>query len=175
MTSSERVGDLTYKGKPLTVLGKKLQPGDKAPNFRLAAGRSREVTLADSAGQVRLISVVPALGTRVCDFQTERFNAAAADLGENVLVITVSTDDPETQATWCKAHEADRVQVLSDYQDLNFGNAYGTHIKEMQREQRAVFVVDRRDVITYAEYVPDIAQHPDYEAAIAAAQAAANR
>ncbi|HIP69860.1 MAG TPA: thiol peroxidase [Anaerolineae bacterium] len=173
--TTERVGDLTYKGEPLTVLGDKLQPGDKAPDFRLTADDLREVTLADSAGKVRLISVVPALGTRICDIQTQRFNAEAANLGENVVILTVSTDEPDAQAEWCGTHDADRVQVLSDYQDLNFGDAWGTHVKEMQREQRAIFVVDAADVITYVEYVPEISQHPDYEAAITAVQAAANQ
>ncbi len=171
----ERAGDVTYKGRPLTVLGKRLQPGDKAPGFRLVTPDSQEVTLADSAGKVRLISVVPALGTRVCDIQTQRFNAEAANLGENVVILTVSTDEPSVQAEWCGTHDADQVQVLSDYRDLNFGNAYGTHVKEMQREQRSIFVVDAADVITYVEYVPEISQHPDYEAAITAVQAAANQ
>lgn len=172
---TERFGDVTAKGLPLTVLGDKVQVGDKAPDFRLVADDLREVTLADSAGKVRLISVVPALGTRICDIQTQRFNTEAASLGENVVILTVSADEPDVQAEWCGAHDADQVQVLSDSQDMNFGNAYGTHVKEIRREQRSIFVVDAADVVTYVEYVPEISQHPDYEAAITAVQAAASQ
>lgn len=137
-------------------------------NFKLVANDLNEVTLADSAGMARLISVVPALETSICDAQTRRFNEEAASLGDKVVVLTVSADTPDVQKQWCGASGVDQVQVLSDHSDLNFGNAYGTHVAEMRREQRSIFVVDETDTIRYVEYVPEIAQHPDYEAALTA-------
>jgi thiol peroxidase len=166
--SMERVGGVTFKGKPMTVIGSLLKPGDKAPGFRLVANDLSEVTLADSAGKVRLISVVPSLDTSICDLQTRRLNQEAAGFGQDVVVLTVSVDLPYAQRRWCGAAGVDRVQTLSDHRDMSFGDAYGTHIKELRLEQRAIFVVDREGVIRYAEYVPEVAQHPDYDAALAA-------
>jgi thiol peroxidase len=164
----ERPGAVTHKGKLRTVIGPILRPGDKAPSFRLHANDFSEVTLADSAGKVRLISVVPSLDTGICDAQTRRFNQEAAGFGDGVVVLTVSTDLPYAQRRWCGATGVERVQTLSDHMDMNFGDAYGTHVKETRLEQRAIFIVDRADVIRYVEYVPEISQHPDYESALAA-------
>ena len=166
--ATERVGGVTQKGKPMTVIGALLKPGDKAPDFRLLANDLSEVTLADSAGKVRLISVVPSLDTSICDLQTRRFNQEAAGFGPDVVVLTVSVDLPFAQKRWCGAAGVERVQTLSDHRDMNFGDAYGTHIKELRLEQRSIFVVDRAGVIRYVEYVPETAQHPDYEGALAA-------
>ncbi|MGQ9501825.1 MAG: thiol peroxidase [Anaerolineae bacterium] len=166
--TTERVGGVTFKGQPLTVNGPQLKPGDRAPDFRLLDNDLNEVILADSAGKVRLISVVPSLDTGICDLQTRRFNAEAANFGPDVVVLTVSVDLPFAQKRWCGAAGVDRVQTLSDHRDMNFGDAYGTHIKELRLEQRAVFVVDRAGIIRYAEYVPEVAQHPNYDAALAA-------
>lgn len=168
----ERVGDFIFRGKPLTVLGTQLKVGDKAPDFRLLANDLSVVTLKESAGKVRLISVVPSLDTSVCDAQTRRFNQEATDLGANVVVLTVSVDLPAAQKRWCGAAGVDRVITLSDHFDMNFGLAYGTYVKELRQEQRAVFVVDANDRVTYVEYVREIGQQPDYDAALAAVRAA---
>ena len=170
--ATERFGDVTLKGEKLTVRGNVLQPGDKAPAFTLTANDFSSVSLQDSAGKVRLISVVPSLFTGICDAQTRRFNEEAASLGENVTVLTVSVDFPTAQRQWCGAAGIDRVQTLSDHKDMNFGDAYGTHVVEIRWEQRAIFVVDSDDTIRYVEYVPEIAQHPDYEAALTAVRQA---
>lgn len=166
--TTERFGDVTFLGEKQTVRGDVLQIGSKAPNFSLLAGDLSKVTLQDSAGKIRLISVVPSLDTGICDVQTRRFNEEAAALGDQVAIITVSVDLPTAQTRWCAAAGVDRVQVLSDHRDMNFGDAYGTHIAEMRQEQRAIFVVDKEDTVCYVEYVPEIAQHPDYEAALTA-------
>ncbi|MEW5957307.1 MAG: thiol peroxidase [Chloroflexota bacterium] len=169
----ERVGDVTHKGKPLTVIGQKLQVGDKAPSFALSNElfSTGTVSSAAGAGKVRLINVVPSLNTGICDAQTRRFNEEIAKYGDNVVAYTVSVDLPAAQKNWCAAAGVDRMQMLSDYRDMSFGAAYGTYIKELRLEQRAVFVVDRADMVRYVEYVPEIAQHPDYEAALAALKA----
>ncbi len=164
----ERPNAVIQGGKPRTVIGPVLKPGDKAPNFKLSANDFSEVTLADSAGKVRLICTVPSLDTNVCDLETRRFNQEAVNFGNDIVVLTVSTDLPYAQKRWCGAAGVDRVQTLSDHFDMNFGDAYGTHIKETRLEQRAIFVVDRGGVIRYVEYVPNTSLHPNYDAALAA-------
>ena len=166
--TTDRFGAVTLKGTPQTVRGNQLKVGDKAPNFTLDANDFTPVTLDDSAGKVRLISVVPSLYTGICDAQTRRFNEEAASLGDDIVILTVSVDFPPSQRQWCGAAGVDKVQTLSDHKDMNFGDAYGTHIVENRWEQRSIFVVDSDDVVRYVEYVPEIAQHPDYEAALTA-------
>ncbi len=168
----DRFGAVTLAGNSLTVRGPVLQPGDPAPNFRLTAGDWRPVTLGDSAGMVRLISVVGSLETDICDAQTRRFNEEASALGDEVMILTVSADLPFTLNRWCGAAGVDRVLALSDHMAMSFGDAYGTHIVESRTEQRSIFVVDRENTVSYVEYVPDIDLHPDYEAALTAVRQA---
>ncbi len=170
MSLTERKDELTFKNEPVTLLGDKVKVGDKAPNFELTANDLSRVTLADSAGKVRLISVVPSLDTGVCDAQTRRFNEEGSKLGDKVLIYTISTDLPFAQKRWCGAAGIERVQTLSDHLNMSFGNGYGTHIKELRLEQRSVFVIDANDVVRYVEYVPIFGQHPNYEAALGALQ-----
>jgi thiol peroxidase len=166
----ERPGDVTRKGNPLTVIGPKLKVGDSAPDFKLANDlfSTAAVTLADTGNKIRLINVVPSLNTRICDAQTRRFNEEVAQYGSKVAAYTVSVDLPVAQQNWCSAAGIDNMQMLSDYRDMSFGSAYGTYIKEVRVEQRAVFIIDENGTIRYVEYVPEISQHPDYEAALAA-------
>ena len=169
---TERPGDVTHKGRPLTVLGNKLKVGDKAPDFEVVTNlfSPEIVTLADSAGKIRLISVVPSLDTGTCDAQTRRFNEEISKFGDNVIGYTISVDLPPAQKRWCGNAGVERIQTLSDYRSMSFGDAYGTHIKEIRAEQRAVFIVDANDTLRYIEYVPEISQHPNYEAALVALQ-----
>ena len=107
-----------------------------------------------------------------CDAQTRRFNEEAAKLGD-VQVLTVSMDLPFAQARWCGAAGVDKVTMISDFKDRDFGNKYGVLIKELGLLARAVFVVDKNDNVTHAEYVKEVASHPDYDATLAAARKAA--
>lgn len=168
----ERTGALTHKHRQLTLLGETVAVGEPAPDAELRALDQSEAFLHDYAGKVRLISVVPALDTYICDLQTKRFNEEAANLDDDVVVMTISAEHPYNQRRWCGATGVERLVVLSDHMDMSFGRAYGTWIKEYRLNQRAVFVVGRDGVLTHVEYVPEIAQHPDYEAALAAARAA---
>ena len=162
---------VTFAGNPVTLLGNQLQVGEKAPNFTVLSNDLSEVTLNDSKGYVRLISVVPSIDTGVCDAQTRRFNEEAAKL-DNVKVLTVSVDLPFAQSRWCGSNGIENVQTLSDHRDLSFGEAFGVAIKELRLLARAVFVVDSNDVVTYGEYVNEVTEHPNYEAAIEAVKAA---
>ncbi|WLR50219.1 thiol peroxidase [Bacillus tianshenii] len=165
------MANVTFKGNPVTLLGNEVNVGDKAPNFTVLANDLSEVTLDDTKGQVRLISVVPSLDTGVCDAQTRRFNEEADKLG-NVKVLTVSVDLPFAQKRWCGANGIENVQTLSDHRDLSFGEAYGVAIQELRLLTRAVFVVNSNDEVTYVEYVKEATDHPDYDSALEAAKKA---
>jgi thiol peroxidase len=162
---------VTFKEKPVTLLGNQLKAGDQAPEFRVLANDMSEVTLADTKGSVRLIAAVPSVDTGVCDAEVRRFNEEASKLG-NVKVLTVSVDLPFAQKRWCAAAGIENVQTLSDHRDLSFGKAYGVAIEELRLLARSVFVIDSNDKITYAEYVDEVTSHPNYEAALEAAKAA---
>lgn len=162
---------ITFKDKPITLIGKEVKVGDYAPDFTVLANDLIPVTLNDSKGKVRLISVVPSLDTGVCDAQTRRFNEAAAELGDNVVILTVSVDLPFAQKRWCGANGIEAVQTLSDHRDVSFGDAYGVHIQELRLLARSIFVVDPEGKVTYVEYVPESTNHPNYEAAIEAVKA----
>ena len=168
----ERPGATTLKGNPLTLIGPQLKPGDSAPDFTVTDGALKPVGLKDTGSAVRIISVVPSLDTPVCDAQTKKFNEAAAQL-PGVDIITVSMDLPFAQKRWCGAFGVDRVKMLSDHKDASFGAAYGTLIKELRIESRAIFVVDSANRIVHAEYVKEVADFPNYEAALSAARGAA--
>ena len=163
----ERARAFKWGEQEMTVLGPVLKVGDSAPDFTVQANDFSPVKFSDFGGKIRLISVVPSLDTSICDAQTRRFNEEATSLGTDVVVLTISADHPITQKRWCGATGIDRVQVLSDYLEMNFGAAFGTWIKERRLEQRAIFIVDQDGKIAYTEYIPVIGQHPDYEAALA--------
>jgi thiol peroxidase len=156
----------------MTLIGPELKAGDRAPDFSCVDGALKPVRLADTGGRVRIFSVVPSLDTPVCDAQTRRFNEEAARMPD-VDIYTVSMDLPFAQKRWCGAFGIDRVKMLSDHKDASFGAAYGTLIRELRIESRAIFVVDRDNVIRHVEYVPEVGSHPAYEPALAAARAAA--
>ncbi|MEK4426610.1 thiol peroxidase [Solibacillus sp. FSL K6-1523] len=162
---------VTFKNGPITLIGNEVKVGDMAPNFNVLANDLSAVTLNDSEGKIRLFSVVPSLDTGVCDQQTRKFNEAAAELGDNVIIYTVSMDLPFAQKRWCGAAGIDQVVTVSDHRDASFGEAYGVHIKELRLLTRAVFVVDAAGKVAYVEYVPEATDHPNYEAAIEAVNA----
>src|ERR1700730_1328755 len=167
----ERSGATTMKGNPLTLIGPELKPGDNAPDFSLVDTGLKPVTLKDTGNAVRIISVVPSLDTPVCDAQTKRFNEEAAKL-PGVDILTVSMDLPFAQKRWCGAFGVDKVKMLSDHKDGSFGSNYGTLIKELRIESRAIFVLDANNKVRHAEYVKEVADHPNYEAALSAARSA---
>ena len=159
----------TFKGDPLVILGPELEVGDKAPDFELTDNGMGAVTLADTGNGTRIFSVVPSLDTPVCDQQTRRFNEEAAALGD-ITIYTVSADLPFAQGRWCGAAGVDKVKTVSDYKNGNFGEAWGTMIRDWRVSSRAVFVVDGENTIRYVQYVPEVAEHPDYDAVLAAAK-----
>jgi thiol peroxidase len=154
--------------RELAVAGAMLEAGQPAPDFALTANNWQVKSLADYAGKVKLISVVPSLDTRVCATQTRRFNAEASNLSSDTVVLTVSADLPYAQRRWCAAEGIERVETLSDHKNMTFSDAYGVHVTDLRITQRAVFVLDQNDVVRYAEYVHVMGDEPNYEAALEA-------
>ena len=167
---TERAAAITLKGNPMTLVGDALKAGDKAPAFTLKATDMSDKTLKDFAGKVKILSVVPSLDTPASATETRKFNEAAGKLGDNVVVLTVSVDLPMAQKRWCGAAGVNNVVCLSDFKDHSFGKAYGVRIKEIGLLARQVMVIDKNDVIQYVELVPEVAQEPNYDAALAAAK-----
>ena len=163
----ERAGATTLKGNPMTLVGPELKPGDAAPEFSVVDSSLKPVNLSDTGHRMRIFSVVPSLDTPVCDAQTKRFNEEAAKLND-VDIYTVSMDLPFAQKRFCNSFALDNVKMLSDHKDASFGQAYGTLIKELRILSRAIFVVGPDNKLKYVEYVPEVGNFPDYEAALSA-------
>src|SRR5258708_31784612 len=147
---SERKGAATFKGNPLTLIGPEIKVGQTAPDFSVLAGDLSPVTLASSKGKTRLIISVPSLDTPVCDAETRRFNEEAAKMS-GVEVLVISMDLPFAQGRFCQTAGIKNLKTASDHRDASFGKAYGTLIKELRLEARAVFVVDANDTVQYGE------------------------
>jgi len=168
-----RSGAVTFKGNPLTLAGNEVKVGQQAPDFKLHYfdGGMKELKLADLKGKPTMLSVVPSLDTPVCQTQTKTFNQKLGELGDKVNAVTVSLDLPFAQNRFCGAEGIKNIRSASDYQDRNFGNAYGTLIEELKIMSRAVFVLDKNGKVVYAQYVPEVASEPDYDPALKALQA----
>jgi thiol peroxidase len=159
---------ITFHGNPLTLAGNRVKPGDSAPDFEVLANDLSPVRLSDFAGKVCVISVVPSLDTPVCDIQTRTFNAEAAALGDDVVVLTISMDLPFAQQRWCGAAGIENIRTLSDHRNAEFGKAFGVLIDELRLLARAVFIVDANGVIRYKQVVEELTDEPDYDAAMKA-------
>ena len=167
---SERTGVATFQGNPLTLVGPEIKIGDTAPNFTLTANDLSPATLGDYKDKVVIIASVPSLDTPVCDMETRRFNTEAAALGDDVAILAVSMDLPFAQARWCGAAGVEAVQTLSDHKDASFGLGWGALIKELRLLTRAVFVVGKDGKVAYVQYLSEITEEPDYDAALEAAR-----
>jgi thiol peroxidase len=161
----ERLGDVTWEGTPQTAAGKKLKAGDRAPDFELLDPALGPVRLSDFAGRALLLSTVPSLDTPVCDLETRRWNQEAA--GHGIDVLTVSMDLPFALERWRDANGVSQ-PLASAHLAERFGVDYGVLIKEKRLLARAVFLIDAEGRIVHAEYVREVDDHPDYEAALQA-------
>jgi thiol peroxidase len=164
----ERKEEITFQGNPLTLLGSAINVGDTVPDVALLGNDLSPVQLSAYKGKVCVISVVPSLDTPVCDMQTRKFNEEAGNLGENVVILTMSMDLPFAQARWCGAAGVDKVVTLSDHRDAAFGEGFGLLIKELRLLARAVLVVDQEGIIQYSQLVKEVTEEPDYSAVLEA-------
>ncbi len=167
-----RTGAITLKGAPTNLTGRELKVGDTAPDFNLQNNTLKDISLGSSAGKTRVIATVPSLDTPVCHAETKNFNEQAKNLA-NVEVLVVSTDLPFGQKRWCGAEGVENVTTLSAHRSSKFGEDYGVLISGGPFDQclaRAIFVLNPAGTLTHVEYVKEIADHPNYEAALAAAR-----
>lgn len=165
---------VTFLGEnELHLEGRQVSVGDEAPDVELAASLTDSYSLlGDSVGKIRLVSVVPSIDTPVCQTQTRNFNEEAAALDDaQVVVLTVSADLPVAQDRWCAADGIENLKMLSDHKAMAFGQAYGTEVKELRLNHRSVFVIDKKDKVTYVEYLDELTNEPDYAAALEAVKA----
>lgn len=175
----ERFGLMSLGGQPATIIGADVKVGQTAPPFSAQVGAwagmdlwQAVAPLAATAGKVRILAPVPSLDTNTCNIETRRFNEEAAALSDDIVIITISADLPPAQKRWCGAAGVERVRVVSDHMAMEFGERYGTLMKERRWLRRAVFVVDRADRIVYADYMPKTSDEPNYADVLAAARQA---
>jgi len=158
-----REGLITMKGNPLTLVGESLKVGDKAPDFTLVDSDLNEKTLKYFDGKVKILSVTPSLDTPTCDAQVKRFNKEAVNIGKNIVILNVSVDLPFALSRFCSVNNIKNVLTLSDYRGSTFGLSYGVLIKELHLLTRAIFILDKENIIRYIEIVPEVSGHADYE------------
>ena len=171
----KRANAATFKGNPLTLVGPQLKAGDKAPDFACVTQGLEVVSVGKTPAKARLFSVVPSLDTPVCSQQTRKFDESVAALGDKVASYTVSLDLPFAQKRFCGEANVKNMQTLSDVHNQSFGKNYGVLIEGLPIPllARSVFVVDKTGKITYAEYVKEVTDHPNYDAALNALKAVA--
>jgi len=166
-----RKGAVTFKGNPLTLVGEPVKVGEQARPFTLHSftdGQMKAITPKDLEGKPTFISVVPSLDTSVCQIQTKKFNVQLSELGSKINALTVSLDLPFAMNRFCGAEDVKNMVSASDYMDRSFGTSWGMLIDELKILARGVFVLDATGKVVYAEQVPEVAQEPNYEAAMAA-------
>jgi thiol peroxidase len=167
---AEHPNAVTLHGNPLTLVGDQIQTGHPAPDVALVNNDMQPVSLVDYKGKIVILSSVPSLDTPVCDMQTRRFNSEAANLSDDVVILTVSMDLPFAQKRWCGAAGVDQVTTLSDHRSASFGKAFGLLIKELRLLARSVLVLDREGIVRYHQLVKEVGDEPDYDAALAAVE-----
>ncbi len=161
-----KIGD-----KFVTLLGDEVKVGQLAPEFTsVLPGWASVNPIQESKGKVIILSAVPSLDTDVCDRETRRFNEEAAKLGQDIVIYTISTDSPMAQKRWCGASGVDKVKVVSDMVETDFGLKYGIVIKERRYLRRSVFIVGRDGKLTYVNYLPALGEEPNYDEVIMAAR-----
>ena len=170
----KRPNAVTFKGNPYTLVGPQLKAGDKAPTFSCLNGLDA-VTLASTPAKARLFCAVPSLDTPVCSQETKRFEEGVAGLKDKAACYVVSLDLPFAQKRYCTTENITNIQSLSDVHDQSFGQNYGVLIEGLPIPlfSRAVFVVDKGGKIAYSEYVPEVGQDPNFDAALEALKALA--
>ena len=170
-----RQGIVTFKGGPIDLVGPALKAGDKAPDFTCVGEGLNSISLKQTSGKARLFSVVPSLDTPVCNMQTHKFAEQLNALGDKISAYTISLDLPFAMKRFCSESKITNIENISDTHNHSFGEHYGVLIQGLPIPllARAIFVIDPKDTITYVEIVPEIAQEPNYEPAIAALKAAA--
>jgi len=162
----KRSNVIKFAGNAMTLIGKEIKVGDKAPDFSALAPDLSSLSLSSTKGQVRVISVVPSIDTPVCDMQTRWFNEEAAKI-DGLTVLSISVDLPFAIKKYCATKGIENIKTLSDHRDLDFGLKYGFVIEELRLLTRGTIVIDRDDIVRHVEYVPNVSDHPNYDQVLA--------
>lgn len=168
----ENKGIVTMGGNPVTLVGEMIKPGDMAPDFTAVNKGGAPVSFSNYKGKTIIISVFPSIDTSVCATQTRTFNKKAADLSDNIVILTISKDLPFALSRFCAAEGIDKVETLSDYMHSEFGTKYGFLMKENMLLARGVVVINPAGEVTYVEYVKEIKEEPNYDKALEATKQA---
>jgi thioredoxin-dependent peroxiredoxin len=161
---------VTLKGNPLSTSGELPAVGSKAPDFNLVDADLKDRSLSDYAGRRLLLSVFPSIDTPTCATSTRVFNQRASEAGDAMLLM-VSADLPFAHKRFCGAEGLEQVATLSTMRDQGFADNYGVRLMDgplAGLTARAVLVLDADGTVLHAELVGEIADEPDYEAALAA-------
>lgn len=163
---------ITFKGNPINTSGDLPAVGSNAPDFVLTTDALEDVGLGQYKGKKKILNIVPSLDTGVCAASARRFDKEVASRPD-VVCLTVSDDLPFASSRFCKAEGVSNVITLSELRNRDFGSAYGARIIDGPLAgllSRAVVVLDENNTVVYTEQVPEIAQEPDYDAALKAAE-----
>jgi len=161
---------VTLQGNSVDIIGDLPAVGSAAPDFKLTAADLADKTLADYAGRKILMNIVPSLDTPTCAVSTRKFNESAAAM-DNVSCLVISADLPFASSRFCSTEGLENVETLSLMRDKFFAKDYGVLITTGVLQgltTRAVVVIDENGKVTYTQLVPEIADEPDYDAALAA-------
>lgn len=160
--------NITFGGDKVTLLGKQVEVGEKAPAFKATKNDLSEFNSEDLKGKVVVYSIAPSLDTSVCAIQAKKFNHDALDLSDDVVIVTITEDLPFAQARFCANEDIENLEMVSDYKEREFGEKYGFLIDELKLLARGVVVVDKEGTISYVEYVPEVTNEVDFDAALEA-------
>lgn len=156
---------VTFKGKPLTLIGQMPEIGQPAPDAQLVANDGSTVRLSDFFGKNKktILVAVPSLDTSVCAIETRRFDKEAANIDPDVQILVISMDLPFAQSRWCNSVGIQNIRTLSDHKEASFGKAYGVLIEELRLLARSVFEVDSVGILRYRQLVDEMTHEPDYD------------
>lgn len=154
---------VTFKGKPVTLVGRKLQEQVKAPNFKVTSGELQEITLDDFKKKIKIITSFLSLDTPVCDLQVKEFNKRATQVSEETVILGISKDLPFAQKRFCETNNIKNAFILSDYKYSSFGINYGVLIKDLNLLARSVIILDKSNEVRYVQIVEELTHPPDYD------------
>lgn len=161
------MASITLKGNEIHTNGELPAVGSQAPDFLLVDGELNDRRLGDYQGKKKLLNIVPSLDTPVCATSTKKFNDHAKD--KDAVMLVIAADLPFAMTRFCTGEGVDKVIPLSMMRSRKFAKDYGVLIEDGPLAgitARAVVVLDENDQVVYTEMVPEIAQEPDYDAAL---------
>jgi len=164
----ENKNTVKVKGNPVTLIGEETKTGQKAVDFNVLNTDLGEVLFSSFKNKIKLIASVPSLDTPVCDLEIKRFNDEASRLSKDLVIMFISMDLPFAQKRFCQANEIKIVKTFSDHRYADFGQKFGVLIKELRLLARAIFIIDKNDIIKYIQIVPELTSSPDYDQALSA-------